>query len=65
VRSPQEYNGELFMMAPPQGTERAGHIPGAMHIFYELTLNNDGTFKSFEELQALYSSKGITATTTL
>lgn len=60
VRSPQEYYGEYFMMKPPQGEERSGHIPGAVHLDYELTLNEDGTFKSFEELQALFKSKGIT-----
>ena len=61
VRTPQEYRGELFMMEPPKGTERAGHIPGALPIYYELALNNDGTFKPFEELQALYGGKGITS----
>ncbi|HAX78879.1 MAG TPA: sulfurtransferase [Cyanobacteria bacterium UBA11372] len=61
ARTPQEYSGEWFMMKPPQGTERAGHIPGALWVNYELTLNEDGTFKSIEELQALYSAKGITA----
>lgn len=60
VRSPQEYKGEWFFTKPPEQTERAGHIPGAVHVSYELTLNEDGTFKPIEELQALYSSKGIT-----
>ncbi len=59
VRTPQEYCGELFTMKPPEGTQRAGHIPGAVHIFYELALNEDETFKSAQELYALYSSKGI------
>ena len=61
VRTNQEYQGEVFMLKPPEGTERAGHIPGAVHVEHSLTLNQDGTFKSMEELQALYSSKGITA----
>ncbi|BAZ02063.1 rhodanese domain protein [Tolypothrix tenuis PCC 7101] len=61
ARTSQENNGELFMMQPPQGTERAGHIPGAVHIEHTLTLNADGTFKSAEELHHLYSSQGITA----
>ncbi|MFQ4142708.1 sulfurtransferase [Chlorogloeopsis sp. ULAP02] len=65
VRTPQEYSGEVFTMQPPQGTQRAGHIPGAVHIFYELVLNEDNTFKSVEELYALYSSKGITADKTV
>ncbi len=60
VRTVQEYNGEVFMMEPPSGKERGGHIPGAVHIEHIQTLNEDGTFKSFEELQALYHSKGIT-----
>jgi len=60
VRTLQEYCGELFMMKPPEKTERAGHIPGAVHLFYELALNEDDTFKSAEELYALYHSKGIT-----
>ncbi|MDZ7958097.1 MAG: sulfurtransferase [Aulosira sp. DedQUE10] len=61
VRTAQEYSGEIFMMQPPQGAERAGHIPGAVHIEHTITLNEDGTFKSAEELHSLYSSKGITA----
>jgi thiosulfate/3-mercaptopyruvate sulfurtransferase len=60
VRTVQEYRGEVFMMEPPSGKERGGHIPGAVHIEHIQTLNEDGTFKSFEELQALYHSKGIT-----
>ncbi|MUH00321.1 sulfurtransferase [Scytonema sp. UIC 10036] len=60
VRSPQEYSGEWFNIKPPVGDERTGHIPGAIHIPYELALNEDGTFKSVEELLALYHSKGIT-----
>ncbi|MDM9385430.1 sulfurtransferase [Chlorogloeopsis sp. ULAP01] len=61
VRTPQEYSGELFAMQPPQGNQRAGHIPGAVHIFYESALNEDNTFKSAAELYALYSNKGITS----
>ncbi|MBD2777492.1 sulfurtransferase [Iningainema tapete] len=60
VRTPQEYTGEWFAMKPPLKDERAGHIPGAVHIFYELAQNEDETFKSAEELYTLYSSKGIT-----
>jgi thiosulfate/3-mercaptopyruvate sulfurtransferase len=60
VRTAQEYCGELFMMKPPEKTERAGHIPSAVHLFYESALNEDDTFKSAEELYALYANKGIT-----
>jgi thiosulfate/3-mercaptopyruvate sulfurtransferase len=61
VRTPEEYRGEWFSTKPPEGTERAGHIPGAVHIPYESALNEDETFKSAEELYALYSSKGVTS----
>ena len=60
TRRPEEYRGELFMLAPPQGTERAGHIPGATYLYYEDALNPDGTFKSPADLAALYGGKGIT-----
>lgn len=60
VRTPQEYCGEVFLMKPPEGVERAGHIPGAVHLEHSLTLNEDETFKSRDELQKLFSSKGIT-----
>lgn len=60
VRTIQEYRGEHFLMKPPEGTERAGHIPGSVYIEHILTLNEDGTFKSFDELQSLYSNKGVT-----
>jgi thiosulfate/3-mercaptopyruvate sulfurtransferase len=61
VRTPGEYCGEVFMIKPPEGSERGGHIPGAVHLEHTLTLNADGTFKSAAELQALYSSRGVTA----
>jgi thiosulfate/3-mercaptopyruvate sulfurtransferase len=60
VRTPQEYRGEWFMMKPPEGTERAGHIPGAVHLYYEETVKEDGTFRPRDELQALYRAKGVT-----
>ena len=37
-----------------------GHIPSSVHLEYILTLNEDGTFKSFDELKTLYDSNGIT-----
>ena len=60
VRTMEEYQGKQFLMKPPEGNERAGHIPGAAHVEHILTLNEDGTFKSFDELQALYRSNGVT-----
>jgi thiosulfate/3-mercaptopyruvate sulfurtransferase len=61
VRSPAEFNGEVI--APPGMTEsaqRGGHIPGASSIPWAQTVREDGTFKSREELQELYASKGVT-----
>jgi thiosulfate/3-mercaptopyruvate sulfurtransferase len=60
VRTSQEYSGEWFLSEPPQENQRSGHIPGALHMEHLLTLNEDGTFKSFEELQTLYASKSVT-----
>lgn len=61
VRTLQEHYGEHFLMKPLEGIERAGHIPSSVHLEHIQTLNEDGTFKSIDELQALYSSRGITA----
>jgi thiosulfate/3-mercaptopyruvate sulfurtransferase len=61
VRSPAEFNGEII--APPgmsETAQRAGHIPGAASIPWAQTVREDGTFKSTDELAALYSAKGIT-----
>lgn len=61
VRTIQEYRGQHFLMKPPEGMERAGHIPGSIHVEHLLALNEDGTFKSRDELQTIYHSKGITS----
>lgn len=63
VRSPGEYNGELLAPAnlPQEGAQRGGHIPGAANIPWGSAVREDGTFKSAEELSALYGGKGITA----
>ena len=61
VRSPQEYSGEI--LAPPglpETCQRGGHIPGAKSIPWGKACNEDGTFKSVDELKALYASAGIT-----
>jgi thiosulfate/3-mercaptopyruvate sulfurtransferase len=62
VRSPGEYSGELLAPAnlPQEGAQRGGHIPGAANIPWSMAVREDGTFKSPEELQALYEGKGIT-----
>ena len=62
VRSPAEFSGEII--APPglpETAQRCGHIPGAANIPWGQTVNEDGTFKSPEQLRELYGSKGITA----
>lgn len=61
VRSPDEYAGRII--APPGMTEtaqRAGHIPGASNIPWSKAVNEDGTYKSAEELAALYGDQGVT-----
>jgi thiosulfate/3-mercaptopyruvate sulfurtransferase len=62
VRSPKEYTGELLHMAnyPQEGATRGGHIPGAVNIPWSQAVREDGTFKSVEELTALYAGQGIT-----
>jgi thiosulfate/3-mercaptopyruvate sulfurtransferase len=62
VRSPAEYRGELLHMAdyPQEGALRGGHIPGARNIPWAKAVNEDGTFKSTDELRKLYESEGIT-----
>jgi len=62
VRSVDEYTGKII--APPGMTgtaQRAGHIPGAKNIPWSQAVNDDGTFKSFSDLKALYEGKGITS----
>ena len=62
VRSPKEYSGELISMPnyPQEGAQRGGHIPGAVSIPWSQAVNEaDSTFKTPEELRALYEGKGI------
>jgi thiosulfate/3-mercaptopyruvate sulfurtransferase len=63
VRSPKEFTGEI--LAPPEypteHAQRGGHIPGAANIPWAQAVNEDGTFKTAEELQKLYQSKGVSA----
>jgi thiosulfate/3-mercaptopyruvate sulfurtransferase len=63
VRSPGEYSGELLAPAnlPQEGAQRGGHIPGAASIPWGQAVREDGTFKSADELRALYGGKGVTA----
>jgi thiosulfate/3-mercaptopyruvate sulfurtransferase len=60
VRSVDEFTGKI--LAPPGLSEtalRAGHIPGAVNVPWAQAANDDGTFKSYDELKQLYDSKGI------
>ena len=61
VRSADEFTGKII--APPGMTEtaqRAGHIPTAANIPWAQAANEDGTFKSYDELKNLYQTKGVT-----
>jgi len=61
VRGPKEFSGEIT--APPEypteHAQRGGHIPGAKNIPWAQAVKEDGTFKSREELEELYRSKGV------
>ncbi len=61
VRGPKEFSGEV--LAPPEypteHAQRGGHIPGARNIPWAQAVRDDGTFKSREELEAIYHTQGI------
>jgi thiosulfate/3-mercaptopyruvate sulfurtransferase len=59
VRSPAEFKGELLHMAdyPQEGAMRGGHIPGAKSVPWARAANADGTFKSADELRAIYEQE--------
>jgi thiosulfate/3-mercaptopyruvate sulfurtransferase len=61
VRSPDEFAGRLLAPAhlPQEQAQRAGHIPTAINIPWSKAANEDGTFKSDEELRALYGAAGL------
>lgn len=63
VRSPGEFSGELLAPdnLPQEGAQRGGHVPGASNIPWLTAVNDDGTFKSADELREIYEGKGITA----
>ena len=61
VRSVDEFTGKII--APPgmsETAQRAGHIPSAANIPWSQAANEDGTFKSVDQLKALYQGKGVT-----
>ena len=59
VRSPQEFSGEKLHMPeyPQEGALRGGHIPGAKSVPWARAANPDGTFKSADELRAIYETE--------
>ena len=59
VRSPGEFSGELLHMPnyPQEGALRGGHIPGAKNVPWARAANPDGTFKSSDELRAIYEGE--------
>ncbi|MFF2074885.1 sulfurtransferase [Kitasatospora sp. NPDC058162] len=61
VRSPDEFSGKLLAPAhlPQEQSQRPGHVPSARNIPWAKNANDDGTFKSDEELKALYEAEGI------
>jgi len=61
VRSVDEFTGKII--APPgmsETAQRAGHIPTAANIPWAQAANEDGTFKSADQLRQLYQAKGVT-----
>jgi thiosulfate/3-mercaptopyruvate sulfurtransferase len=63
VRSPAEFTGELLAPAhlPQENPQVPGHIPGARNIPWSKAANDDGTFKTADELRALYEGAGVTS----
>jgi len=61
VRSPDEFSGKILAPAhlPQEQSQRPGHIPGAINVPWSRAANEDGTFKSDEQLAALYSAAGL------
>ena len=62
VRSADEYSGKV--LSPPglpETCQRGGHVPGAFNIPWGKNVNDDGTFKSFDDLRTIYEPLGITS----
>jgi thiosulfate/3-mercaptopyruvate sulfurtransferase len=61
VRSPDEFSGKLLAPAhlPQEQSQRAGHVPTAKNIPWSKAANDDGTFRSDEELTELYQGEGV------
>jgi thiosulfate/3-mercaptopyruvate sulfurtransferase len=61
VRSPDEYAGRLLAPAhlPQEQSQRAGHVPTALSVPWSKAANEDGTFRSDDELRTLYAAAGL------
>jgi thiosulfate/3-mercaptopyruvate sulfurtransferase len=61
VRSPDEFSGKLLAPAhlPQEQSQRAGHVPTAKNIPWSKAANDDGTFRSDDELTKLYKDEGV------
>ena len=61
VRSPDEFSGKLLAPAhlPQEQSQRPGHVPSAKNIPWSKAANDDGTFRSDEELTELYQAEGV------
>ncbi len=56
VRSPEEFNGTRLHMPdyPNEGALRGGHVPGAANVPWKMAANDDGTFRTVDELKGVY-----------
>ena len=61
VRSPDEFSGKILAPAhlPQEQSQRPGHIPGAINVPWSKAANEDGTFKSDDDLAELYKEAGL------
>jgi len=61
VRSPDEFAGKLLAPAhlPQESAQRPGHVPSAVNVPWAKAANEDGTFKSNEELRQIYTEAGL------
>ena len=61
VRSPDEFSGKLLAPAhlPQEQSQRGGHIPTALNVPWSKTANEDGTFKSDDEIRKIYADEGL------
>ncbi len=61
VRSPDEYSGRLLAPAhlPQEQAQRAGHIPTAINVPWSRAANEDGTFRTDEQIREIYTGAGL------